>query len=130
MSRPERPRRIRNTSRQVQEAAETLRRALTPAERVLWASLRRKQLNGWHFRRQHPVGRSVLDFYCARARLVVEVDGGVHDTPEQQEHDHERTLVLNQYNLHVLRVSNEQVLGDLPRVLELIAAACAEAQED
>lgn len=126
MSRPERPRRIRNTSRELQEAAVTLRHEMTPAELALWAFLRRRQLDGLHFRRQHPVGRFVLDFYCASARLVVDVDGGVHDEHAQQQRDCERTRILNQHGLRVLRVSNEQVLSEMPGALEKIRAACTE----
>jgi very-short-patch-repair endonuclease len=91
---------------------------MTPAEERLWYGLR-----GWKvgkFRRQHPLGRFVLDFYCAAGKLCVEVDGDVHDA--QAERDAERTAVLNAAGIHVLRFRNEEVLGDTPRVLRRIEA--------
>jgi very-short-patch-repair endonuclease len=70
--------RIRGTTRQVEQAARELRRRPTEAEARLWTALRRRQVGGALFRRQHPLGRFVLDFYCAAHQLCVEVDGEVH----------------------------------------------------
>ncbi len=96
--------------------ARQLRRGMTEAEARLWSGLR-----GWKiakFRRQHPLGRFILDFYCAEARLCVEVDGAVHD--EQQERDAERTTHLQQLGIRVVRFRNGQVLADTPAVLRRI----------
>ena len=71
--------RIRGTNPQVEQAARDLRTNLTPAEDYLWRALKSKQLNGLRFRSQHPVGNFILDFYCASCKLVVEVDGSIHD---------------------------------------------------
>ncbi|WP_420128758.1 endonuclease domain-containing protein [Longimicrobium sp.] len=93
------------------------------AEEVLWGALQKKQVAGLKFRRQHPVDRFVLDFYCPSHKLVIEVDGGVHD--QQAERDAERTKVLQAYGYRVLRFRNEQVLHELPKVVQEIAAAAA-----
>ena len=112
-------RRIRGVSRRIQERARELRRDMTPAERVLWGRLRNRQLEGLKFRRQHPLGRFIVDFCCAQYRLIVEVDGGVHRN--QREYDEARTQVLQAHGYWVLRFSNEAVLGDVDAVLEVIA---------
>jgi very-short-patch-repair endonuclease len=94
---------IRGTTPVVEQAARDMRRAPTAAEEKLWGALRGNQVAGLKFRRQHPVGRFVLDFYCPACKLVVEVDGDVHD--EQQERDAARTRVLEAYGYCVLRFS-------------------------
>ncbi len=95
---------------------------MTPAERALWQRLRRKQLDGWRFRRQHPVGNFVVDFFCAQARLVVEVDGPIH--LRQQGYDEERIQLLDELKgYRVLRFTNEQVMNDIEIVLEEIRRA-------
>src|SRR4051812_36794529 len=84
----------------MEAAARGLRRDLTPAERALWAALRGRQLGGMKFRRQHLVGPYILDFCCPDHRLVVEVDGGVHE--QQADYDESRTEHLNTYGYRVL----------------------------
>lgn len=113
--------RYRGTARELDVAARHLRQTMTPAEKVLWHGLRRDQLDGLGFRRQHPVGPIIRDFYCAAHELVVEVDGGVHE--EQLEQDAYRPQHLTAFGYRVLRVRNEDVLTDLPSVLARIAAA-------
>ena len=95
----------------------------TRAERVLWEALRRKQL-GVGFRRQHPIGHFVLDFYCAKARLAVEVDGPVHD--EQEEYDRWRDEELVKWGIEVLRVRDARVHRDLSGILGEIGEAVEE----
>jgi len=108
-------------------AARELRRRETEAETVLWATLRDRQVAGLKFRRQRPAGPFVLDFYCAEQRLVIEVDGGIHD--EQREQDAARTAILEQYGYRVVRFRNEEILTDLSAVLARIAKA-AEGYEE
>jgi very-short-patch-repair endonuclease len=115
---------IRGTSRELEEAARSMRRQPTRAEDVLWGALQKKQVADLKFRRQHPVGRFVLDFYCPSHKLVVEVDGEVHDA--QQERDAERTRALEAYGYRVLRFRNDEVLRDLPSVVSRIAACATE----
>jgi very-short-patch-repair endonuclease len=100
-----------------------LRNSMTPAECLLWQRLRRKQLSGYRFRRQHPVNEFIVDFFCPDAQMVIEIDGEVHDDPSQKERDLERTRILNRFGLKVLRFSNAEVIGDIDSVLEKIANA-------
>ena len=118
------PRRMRGVSPQVQEAARALRREMTPAEERLWKALRKHRQDGFHFRRQHPILRFVVDFCCTSRKLCIEVDGGIHD--EQQERDAERTAVLEAAGYRVLRFRNEEVLGSLHLVVRRIQAALKE----
>ena len=104
------------------EAAKRLRREMTPAERVLWQHLRANRLHGLHFRRQQAIDGFIVDFYCHSAGLVVEVDGDAHD--DQALYDQERTEILAARGLHVLRVRNEEVLGDIVSVLGTVLEAC------
>ena len=95
-----------------------LRRAWCRGEaRALWSRLRRKQLLGLQFYRQKPIHQYIVDFYCAGARLVIEVDGGQHWQPDHAEGDRERDAVLAQLGLEVLRFSNREVLGKLDSVV-------------
>ena len=87
-----------------------MRKRPTRAETILWQFLRRKQMRGFRFRRQHPIGRYIVDFYCRQAQLAVEVDGSTHLSKEAAEYDKQRTQFLNELGLSVLRFSNEQVI--------------------
>lgn len=102
--------------------ARSLRAVQTNAESRLWRALRNRQLDRWKFRRQHPIDRYVVDFVSLERRLVVEVDGATHSTNREMERDAERTLVLEALGFHVIRVSNADVYGNLPGVLNLIFA--------
>ena len=99
-----------------------LRKTQTLAEDVLWNCLRNRRLHGFKFRRQHSIGKFVLDFYCAEGDLAIEVDGCVHDDPEVRGRDWLRTEWLEQAGFRVLRVSNEEVLEDIDSVLLKIAS--------
>ena len=114
------------TSTSIHQAAKELRRPMTEAEQVLWSALRRNQLAGLHFRRQHASGRFILDFYCAARKLCVEVDGSVHD--EQRERDEARTEALAYQQIRVIRFRNEDVLSDLASVLRRIQLAALEQE--
>ncbi len=95
-----------------------LRRAMTDAERRLWEHLRKRQVEGGKFRRQHPMGRYVLDFVCLEARLVIEVDGGQHG--ERAKEDSLRTEWLEARGFRVVRFWNHEVLNDLEEVKGVI----------
>ena len=107
------------------DAARLLRSNLTPAEQRLWSVLRRRQLAGLRFRRQHVIGRFIADFYCPEARLVIEVDGGIHSSPEQRMHDRERDTVFAALGLIVCRVTNDDVFRDVAGVLQRIRSIVA-----
>ena len=96
--------------------ARKLRGNITDAENRLWGALRRDQLNGLHFRRQHPVGPFTLDFYCPSLRLAVEVDGGQH-AEQQKQADDRRTCWLAEKGVVVVRYWNNDVLLNLEGVL-------------
>jgi very-short-patch-repair endonuclease len=108
----------------IRQRARKLRRPMTPAEAKLWQRLRRRQLSGHYFRRQHPIGNFITDFYCAEARLVVEVDGDVHVM--QEEYDSVRTEWLEERGYRVIRFTNDEVFRQLDVVLESILTACEE----
>jgi very-short-patch-repair endonuclease len=93
---------------------------MTPAESVLWQALRDRRLRGLRFRRQHPLGPFIVDFCCPQCRLIVELDGDVHES--QAEYDAARTEQLAAYGYRVIRFRNEAVLNDLSTVLKQIAA--------
>ena len=113
-------------TRQTVERARDLRRRLTPPEARLWVRLRREQLRGLKFRRQHPIGPFVLDFYCAEAKLAVEVDGQGHGHSERMEHDRRRTVWLSRQGVRVVRLAAEDVRVNLDGVLEFIARTAME----
>lgn len=112
----------RHVPQQHFERARDMRRETTSAERVLWKAMRMGQL-GKGFRRQHPIGPYIADFYSWGAGLVVEVDGDSHFDSEAKEYDQERTKYLEGLGLTVLRFTNIEVLRDLPRVMETVLAA-------
>lgn len=86
------------------ERARRFRSALTPPEARLWIGLKAHRTDGFKFRRQHPIGPYILDFYCAAARLAVEVDGAIHDVEGQIRHDQRRTKWLAERGIRVIRV--------------------------
>lgn len=104
--------------------AKELRHPLTPQEHKLWQRLRAKQLYGLKFRRQHPLDRFILDFFCAEQRLVIEIDGFGHGQPDQHAYDQARTEWLEQRGLRVMRFTNIEVDPNLTGVLAAIAEAC------
>jgi very-short-patch-repair endonuclease len=99
------------------EKARELRKNMTNAEKRLWAELRRNRFHGLYFRRQHPINQFIVDFYCHEAKLVIEVDGSVHDQEEQKEYDVGRSYEMQKWGIKVLRFTNEQVERDTDKVL-------------
>jgi len=104
------------------EFAKKLRREMTHAEKILWVHLRTNKLNGLHFRRQQIVFGYFADFYCHQHALIVELDGGIHET--QKEYDAERERHLKEHGFRILRFKNEEVERDLNGVLRKILEAC------
>jgi very-short-patch-repair endonuclease len=109
------------------ERARRLRRELTLPEIILWDCLRKGRLEALRFRRQHPVGPYIVDFYCAGARLAVEIDGAGHGHPDQARHDGLRDQWLADRRIRVLRLAASEVLDDdtLPSLLQEIETAAA-----
>ena len=102
------------------ERARRLRAEATPEEQAVWRVLRRKQMHGARFHRQRPINQYIVDFYCPKARLVVEIDGVQHFEPDHLEADRLRTEVLESLGLKVLRFSNRDVRTKLLEVSEEI----------
>ena len=98
---------------------------MTPAETVLWDELRDRRFDGLKFRRQHAIGRFVVDFYCDALRLVVEVDGGIHRDPEQRQRDGERQKELEETGVSFVRFSNDDVLLGMPGTLARLRTLCS-----
>ena len=101
-----------------------LRQTATDAEKILWRLLRARQFLGLKFRRQHPLGPYVVDFYCAERGVAVELDGGQHFTVEGQTHDRRRTEYLAGHGVRVLRFTNRELFAELAGVLQAIRRAC------
>ena len=109
-----------DTWHKLKPLAREMRHVPSRAENRLWQKLRRHQLSGLKFRRQHPVDRYILDFYCAEANLVVEIDGPTHDYTVEA--DAARQRFLESLGLTVLRFSNQDVMQNLEGVLRTICA--------
>ena len=101
--------------------ARALRRNMTDAERLLWRSLRDRQIGGWKFRRQHPIRPFIVDFVCVERKLIIEVDGGQHASEVQE--DASRSSCLRKKGYRILRFWNNQVLKETEAVLDMIIAA-------
>ena len=110
------------TLKEVADLRRTLRKAPTPAENYVWQKLKASQIDGLKFRRQHSYGPYVMDFYCPKLKLCIELDGEIHDTPETILHDDIRTEVLNNAGITVLRFSNQIALEHFDIVKECIIA--------
>jgi very-short-patch-repair endonuclease len=100
------------------EAARLLRKQTAHIEEILWEKLKGKQILGLRFRRQHPIDLFIVDFYCHKVRLVVEIDGEIHNY--QREYDIGRTAELEKFDIKVIRFSNVEVILDIEKVISKI----------
>jgi very-short-patch-repair endonuclease len=100
--------------------AKKLRKEETEAEKILWTRLNKNQMMGLQFRRQHPINKFIADFYCAKIKLVIEVDGSIHDIPENQAYDTGRSEVFNDFGISVIRFTNEQIINEIDRTINII----------
>lgn len=114
-------RRFPTVSDRTRARARQLRKMMTKAERILWSALSGRKCGGRKFRRQHPIEPYIVDFYCAEANLVVEIDGDSHEG--RQDYDRRRDEFLEGLGLTILRVSNDDVLDNLDGVAEAILRA-------
>ena len=103
----------------LKEFAEKNRNNPTMEESLLWEYLQ-GNLTGWHFRRQHIIGEYIADFVCLACKLIIEVDGGYHQLPEQQVSDEYRTTWLEKQGFKVIRFTNEEITGNIDSVLDKI----------
>ena len=102
--------------------ARRLRRELSLPEKLLWVRLRRAEVR---FRRQHPIGRYVLDFYCPAAKLAIEVDGAAHDFGDRPQRDEARTAWLRTEGIETLRIPAKDVLADPDALADALIRLCA-----
>jgi very-short-patch-repair endonuclease len=104
----------------LKERRKQLRNNLTPPEARLWSVLKGKKLSGAKFRRQHSITNYIVDFYCPKFKLVIEVDGKTHLEPTIAEKDVIRDHFLNQIGFKVLRFTNEEIMNQLDNVIREI----------
>ncbi len=107
-------------NRNLKQYSRQLRENMTDAERRLWVKIRMKQLKGYQFYRQKPVGDYIVDFFCPRAKLVIEIDGSQHFSDETSQYDRVRDEYMSSLGLRVLRFTNTEVLGNIEGVVESI----------
>lgn len=100
------------------EKARVLRKEMTNSEQLLWEKLRKKQFEGHHFRRQHAIDCYIVDFYCHDLKLIIEIDGAIHQY--QKEYDTNRQKFLEELGLKVIRFSNDEVEDNIEHVLQTI----------
>jgi very-short-patch-repair endonuclease len=105
--------------------ARELRRLSPAAERILWARLKNRGLQGAKFVRSEPIDPYIADFACRSAKLVVEIDGATHSTDEERAHDRRRTAFLEAQGYRVVRFSNQQVYEDFAAIVDEIARVLA-----
>lgn len=103
--------------------ARAMRKNSTEVEAMLWGKLRGRP-HEFIFRRQHPFQSRILDFYCDKAKLGIELDGKYHLSPEQKKYDADRTEAIGECDIHILRFRNEEVIDDIDRVINIIYQAC------
>jgi very-short-patch-repair endonuclease len=102
----------------IMEAARILRKNMTNSEKLLWEKLKGKQVCGLRFRRQHPIDIFIADFYCHEARVVIEIDGEIHNL--QEEYDDGRSAEMERFDIKVIRFTNEEVEYNIEMVINKI----------
>jgi very-short-patch-repair endonuclease len=113
-----------NAKPNIFEKAKDLRNNMTFAELKLWELLKNKQVQGLRFRAQHPIDIFIADFYCHSLKLVIEVDGGVHLSPEQKEYDIGREAEINHWGIKIIRFTNDEIEKEIDEALKIINIIC------
>ncbi len=104
--------------------ASQLRKNMTYAEKCLWEKLRARKMLGLTFRRQHPVNMFIADFYCHRLKLVIEIDGSIHDIEDYRIRDKGREDEFEKFGLTTIRFTNEEVINDIESVIRNLTEFC------
>jgi very-short-patch-repair endonuclease len=107
--------------------AKEMRKNPTETEKILWNILRKLRSEGYIFRRQHPIDIFIADFYCHKLKLVIEVDGEIHEDEQAKDYDDGRTAELEKYGIKVQRFTNDQVLRDKEFIINQINKWISEA---
>jgi very-short-patch-repair endonuclease len=105
------------TTKNLRGNARSMRHSPTRSEGRLWTWLRNREFHGVKFRRQVPIGRYIVDFYCAELKLAIEIDGRQHDAVWMSEHESERTVAIERDGIEIVRIENELLIRD-PRIVE------------
>lgn len=103
------------------EKRRELRQNQTIAEKLAWRYLRNRQLLGYKFKRQYSVDKFVIDFYCPELKLVIELDGSIHELPDQKKRDEVRQKYLEEFGIKFIRIKNEELLGNPDKAFNHIA---------
>lgn len=98
------------------DLARKLRKNITPQEKILWQLLRNHQFYGYEIRRQSPIGKYIVDFVCRKKKIIIELDGGQHNSPENIQADAERTIYLESKGYKVVRFWNNEVTHNIDGV--------------
>ncbi|HXP51359.1 MAG TPA: endonuclease domain-containing protein [Bacteroidia bacterium] len=110
-------------SPEILKRADVLRKEMTMAEKILWQKINKNQIKGYRFRAQHPIGKFIVDFYCPKALLVIELDGKIHLNKVVAERDDGREVEIKKLGIRILRFTNEEVLEGIDKVLETISVS-------
>ena len=105
--------------KEIFQIAERLRRDMTVTEKIIWDKVCKNQL-GVRIRRQHPIWKFIADFYCHEVKLVIEIDGGIHLRSENKEYDISRDIILKEFQIEILRFTNDEVINEPDIVIEKI----------
>ena len=97
-----------------------LRKSQTPAEKVLWGYLNNRRIFKYRFKRQHPIDIFIVDFYCHKCKLVIEVDGEIHLHSDKQVYDQGRSSDIEKYGIRIIRFTNKEILENINNVIEKI----------
>ena len=106
----------------VYDLCRKLRQKQTNAEELLWECLRRRRLGGLKFRRQHPIGRYIADFYCPEAHLAIELDGSIHSFKDRKDYDNVRQEMIETRGIQVVRFKNQEIEQDIEGVLRMVVS--------
>ncbi len=114
------------STKRTEQNAKALRKSLTPTEELFWKIVRNRNLLGLKFRRQHPIGPFIADFYCHELKLVVEIDGDVHELEDVKQRDAQRENYIRELGLKVLRFQNDDVFKNAHLIEEALQAVIGE----
>ena len=120
-------RKKRYSPRYVVKLAQKLRMEMTTTEKILWSKLCNKQIDGLRFRNQHPIDRYIVDFYCHEIKLVIEIDGGIHESQKEYDENRDHYLAANNYN--VLHFCNEDIQYSINDVFKKIRKIASEIRK-
>jgi very-short-patch-repair endonuclease len=114
----------------ISQRAFALRNAMTKPEIKLWEFLNKSKILGLRFKAQHPIDRFIVDFYCHSLKLVIEIDGEIHNLSENHEYDFGRTFELEKFEIKIIRFTNEQILNNIDHVKKEILKICTERKTE